>query len=134
MNELKEELLEANETIEVLVCEISELELECNKKSKKIKKLKNRIKEMEDADNSIPCEWDIDKMLKDLNELKDEVEDLNIKLNNANKTVALQMEGFDKMCEAYEGQLSVQDNEIKRLNVIINYLESRIRECESDME
>ena len=49
MNELKEELLEANETIEVLVCEISELELECNKKSKKIKKLKNRIKEMEDA-------------------------------------------------------------------------------------
>lgn len=44
------------------------------------------------------------------------------------------MEGFDKMCGIYEGQLSVQDSEINRLNVIINYLESRIRECEMEME
>ena len=132
MNELKEELLEANETIEVLVCEISELELECNKKSKKIKKLKNRIKEMEDAGAELF--EDVLNIEEMINEYKVRVEDLNNKLNHANKTVALQMEGFDKMCEQYEGQLSVQDNEIKRLNVIINYLESRMRECEIDME
>ena len=132
MNELKEELLEANETIEVLVCEISELELECNKKSKKIKKLKSRIKEMEDTGAELF--EDVLNIEDMINEYKVRVEDLNNKLNHANKTVALQMEGFDKMCEHYEGQLKVQDSEINRLNVIINYLESRIRECESDME
>ena len=132
MNELKEELLEANETIEVLVCEISELELECNKKSKKIKKLKNRIKEMEDAGAELF--EDVLNIEQMINEYEVREEDLNNKLNNANRTVATQMEGFDKMCEVYEGQLSVQDNEIKRLNVIINYLESRIREYEMDME
>ena len=128
-NELKEELLEANETIKVLVCEISELELECNKKSKKIKKLKSRIKEMEDAGAELF--EDVLNIEQMINEYEDREENLNNKLNNANRTVALQMEGFDKMCEQYEGQLSVQDNEIKRLNVIINYLESRIRECEN---
>lgn len=132
MNELKEELLEANETIEVLVCEISELELECNKKSKKIKKLKNRIKEMEDAGAELF--EDVLNIEEMINEYEDREDDLNNKLNNANRTVALQMEGFDKMCEQYEGRLSVKDNEIKRLNVIINYLESRIRDCEMEME
>jgi chromosome segregation ATPase len=105
VNELTKELLEAKEKIEVLYFNIDILEDECIKRGKKIKKLKNRIKELEDVSNSVPCEWDIDKMLKELKELKDEVEDLNIKLNNANRTVATQMEGFDKMCEVYEGQL-----------------------------
>ena len=67
-----------------------------------------------------------------INEYEDREDDLNNKLNNANRTVALQMEGFDKMCEQYEGQLSVQDNEIKRLNNIINMLERMINEYEME--
>lgn len=61
-------------------------------------------------------------------ELKKQNKELQDKLNIANNTVAKQIEGFNKMCDTYENQLNLQDNELARRLIIIHYLEGRLNE------
>lgn len=61
-------------------------------------------------------------------QLKKQNKELQDKLNLANNTVANQIEGFDKMCKTYEGQLKIQDKELSRRLILIHYLEDRLNE------
>ncbi len=65
-------------------------------------------------------------------ELKRENKKLNQKLNMANKTVHDLMQEIDrainKQHEQHESQMQVAENEIRRLNTIIDFLYMRGRE------
>lgn len=58
-------------------------------------------------------------------QLKKQNKELRNKLNLANVIVAKQKQYFDDMCNHYENQLKVQDNELKRRLTIIHYLETK---------
>ncbi len=61
----------------------------------------------------------------EINLLLQQKEELQNKLNVANRIVAKQLDGFNAMCKSYEGQLSVQDREMDRRLTIIHYLEEK---------
>lgn len=58
-------------------------------------------------------------------QLKKQNKELQERLNLANNTIANYTECFGTMCENYESQLKVQDNELKRRLTIIHYLETK---------
>lgn len=55
-------------------------------------------------------------------ELKREVKFYKEQLEETNKTA---VESLNRLSDMYDRQLKVQDNEIKRLNTIIHYLETK---------
>lgn len=66
-------------------------------------------------------------------DLKKQNKELQDKLNIANKTIFEHFDkmnkvnkAFDKMEEHYNSHMQIAENEIKRLNVIIHYLEGKV--------
>lgn len=66
-------------------------------------------------------------------DLKKQNKELQDKLNIANRTILEQLnemgrinKAFDKMEEHYNSHMQIAENEIKRLNVIIHYLEGKV--------
>ena len=66
-------------------------------------------------------------------DLKKQNKELQAKLNIANRTILEQLnemvkrnKAFDKMEEHYNSHMKIAESEIKRLNVIIHYLEGKV--------
>ena len=102
---------------------VKNLKAENKKLLDEVSKLRNEIKSFKES-NKVSCNM-LHKQSEIIRELKSNICDLKDELKCTTSDSNATKKAFDKMEENYNKHMEIAENEIKRLNQIIFYLETK---------